>query len=669
MAVSAATTTLPAQDAALLELSLEELLEVRVQGASFFDETPLSSPSSVSLVERNRFASTAARTVGELLNTFPSTLSTVGSGHSRYVALRGYYGDGDPKGIAVRFDGVPLNRLRQASGAMELDGFDLSVLDRVEVVRGPGSVLYGNNAFHGTVNLQTVSLEESDSELRATIGTHDFGAVSGIGREQWANQALLASVAWRRLGNAHQDYRYIDPVDGVEKTGTRSLERESHNALLKYRADLGEQFTFEATGFYIDFQGNQLPGFGEFLGDSTMRGRDWSAYGSETGLLKLQGRWRTENIGTLEVAVFGWTNDDHFSVDLRGAIGVDQYLLDEWREEDFIGTSVIHRWSFANGSLLAYGYEYGNGVLGSFDFQLTGPGDFPILERTSRPESGYRREVHSLVLDGRQAIAAIDLDVVYGLRLDAYSDFDRQLSPRLGLIQKLGSGGRAKLIYGHAFRAPNLIELYGSPVYGFEEDLQPETLDSLEAVLQWRFESALLTLTAFRNWWSDRIGVFSETEENGNEILRYLNRGESEAHGIELESSFRWGSVSLDLSASYVKSRRVDLEMDFDAFPSLIANLRLGYTHAETWAVYLNNRIMQTERLSETEVPVPDAPTDDTFWRTDLVWQGKVMEGWNLEVAVRNLFNRANALPSARGHVRGLPDLGRDLSVSLRVGF
>ena len=237
----------------LWEMSLEELTRVRIQSSSYFEQSQMNSANSVSITHRQRWQEVAARNVGELLNTLPSTVAAPGFGQSRIVAIRGYFATGSARGTAVRFDGVPMNKLREGTGLMDLDGYDLDSLESIELIRGPGSALHGNDAFHGVLSLNSAAPQSTQSRTTLAAGSLEERSASLLHHHQGGVHAITAGLNYRDLPDEKQNYRYLDNNSNTLSTSQRRFQRLNQNLLLKYRYNHDDGRYFYANSYWLDF--------------------------------------------------------------------------------------------------------------------------------------------------------------------------------------------------------------------------------------------------------------------------------------------------------------------------------------------------------------------------------------------------------------------------------
>lgn len=181
----------------LTDLSLEDLLKLKVNtvyAASKFEQEIVQAPASVSIITAEEIQNHGYRTLADILRTVRGFYVSYDRNYS-YVGVRGFQRPGDYNGrILLLVNGHQLNDTIFESALLGTESpIALSVIDRVEVVRGPSSSLYGTSAFFGVVNLITktgktqngVTLEmQGASQMfrrgNLTAGGKTAGGVEGL---------------------------------------------------------------------------------------------------------------------------------------------------------------------------------------------------------------------------------------------------------------------------------------------------------------------------------------------------------------------------------------------------------------------------------------------------------------------------------------------------------
>ena len=114
------------------------------------------------------------------------------------MAIRGYSGVASARGIGTLLDGIPMNGPSFGSGQYTTQNIGLGVLERIEVIRGPGSALYGSDAFHGVIAMTAFESEKDITRMSAEGGIDNYYQTSlqhssGFGNDARVNIAVAAS--------------------------------------------------------------------------------------------------------------------------------------------------------------------------------------------------------------------------------------------------------------------------------------------------------------------------------------------------------------------------------------------------------------------------------------------------------------------------------------------
>lgn len=650
----------------LFDLSLEELMQITVSSTSYFDQPLMESASSVSYSNKARWDELGVRNIGELLNTQTSTVATPGYSKTRVIAIRGYYNYSIDTGVATLLDDVPINLLRYGTGSQSIDGFDLASLDSVELIRGPGSSLHGSDAFHGVLSMSTVAHGKSGVDTRFTAGTEDEQAASLVSRYSDDRQNLTTALAFRKIGDQALEYPYVDPITYQPETGTRSNSLENHNLVIKYRVATTDQTQYYLSGYHMQLDADQLTGLGRRLGADNMQDQDWSDYDSHLSLVKAGLDHQHNTHISSSVFAYYLRFEDESVVDLREAVTPFAFSQVTTTKEHHWGLKAVNRHTFVAGSNLAYGYAYHQSNNDEFAITRTLTTGTRLYEDT--PQKNAEENNHSLFVDGRYRFQLFGDQLstfVYGTRLDNYKHFDWQNSPRLGLIHNLDERHAAKLILGRSYRKPNTFEMYGSSNVVGNLDLEPETLDNIELVLQQTGTNLFSSITLFKNRWYDSIRVESYPTAANGILGKFENTDENESWGLELEVMGTWNRLRLDANASHIKSKNVDLDVAYEAFPDWMLNLGLGYQLSTQWDLYILNRYQHRRAASEPEYGVEPHLESDDFYRTDLTLSWIPAPNLVTRLAIRNLLDRENFMPGYSDRLAGSPDNGINGSLSV----
>jgi outer membrane receptor for ferrienterochelin and colicins len=194
----------------VMDLSFDELLAVnvdKVYGASKYEQDTTRAPSSVSIVTRDEFQKQGYRTLADALRSVNGLFMTDDRNYS-YLGMRGFNRPGDYNSrVLLLVDGHRMNDLVYDQGLYGTEGFlDTDDLERVEVIRGPSSSIYGNNAFFGVVNVLTRP-GHTINGLEATAQAGDEETFKGALRygKQWQSglEVFLSGTFYESSGEEH----------------------------------------------------------------------------------------------------------------------------------------------------------------------------------------------------------------------------------------------------------------------------------------------------------------------------------------------------------------------------------------------------------------------------------------------------------------------------------
>ena len=646
-----------------MQLSLSELLSVKVSVASLFDETLLEVGATTFKVSEDEWRQRAARSVTDTLLYMPATsiLPTIVGGES--VAIRGYASSGSSKGLATLLDGVHINNFANGSAFIDKPNIAWGNLKEVEFIRGPGSGLYGSDAFHGVVSMH--SYATSNDEVDVAVNTASTGYYSASARlSQSLLPALRLQLATSASGQQDQteDYRYTDPSDLTQKKGVRALKYNAQSLIAKLVSDGVTPIDFRLGLYYDTYEADQFYGVGTVFspGVSELEQRDTSDNDSEFSMANFFISGETWRQLRWELNGFYWRSNR------KTRVNRDTFFVAADEDELRYGLNYLIKYDKPQANthwLFSLGIDEKEVADDTQQQVISYEGD--LLREGPRPYNDIEREILNAFYQGKSRFWQGKFNVIYGIRYDDYSDFGDQLTPRLGLIFQPQSQTAVKLLYGNAFRAAIASEVSGVPNLKGSETLKPETLDSLELVVmhqrpQWRAE-----LVLYANRWRDGIVIDSSSDPNFDR--EYVNKGENRAQGLEC-SYLYWGKqLRLDLSLSYVESENELTGNDFVMFPKVIGVLGAGYRWPRQHIqLYINNRIHYDVQSYELSPAISESPDLPHYWRTDVNLTKRFGTDTRIYVNIRNLFDRDNVWATTVNTENGAPDEGINVELGVQ---
>ena len=614
---------------------------MNVTVVSLFDESLIEASSSVKVVNETAWLANGARRTNEVMTYQPSTISHPFLGGSNAFSIRGYSNSLSARGVATLLDGVPLNTYSFGTAQYFLANFDLGALNRAELIRGPGSAIYGSDAFHGVFSLTAFSSDKNSVETELGAGSPGYArGHARFSRQLGESSHISGAAASTHEGDSDIVFTTADPnVQGV-----REDAYTSKTTYLKAEHKLNDQWGADWGVYYNSWDGEKFPSFGE----STLGEDDISRGEQEFFMLKANLRHAFSQVRSIELKSFIWNTDQRFDYEFTPVPFQQQ-------EDRRYGLSVIIK-------------DEGNGKT---DRWLIGAGiDRTKIISTSvstgvQAFDGQERKISNVFADYRRVLLGGDLLLGLGARLDDYSEFGSHFTPRMSLIYLLGENESIKLLYGNAFRAPVGSEVTSSGVIQGNMDLKPETIDTYELIWMKQTSAYSLSTTAFYSEWTDGIVIIDDVTLPAPFTKRYVNQGKLKSKGIELESTLLMNQWKIDSAYSFVESEDVQKQEDFIAFPkhTLQFGAGTGITNK------LDFRFYNTAYFDVYANPAQTANKLGTIWQTNMHLNYLWYKNVELSVDIRDILNRKDPVPSLWGNDEGLPVDGIQISAYLKYTF
>lgn len=661
-APAAAPLALPARPGQDLgELSLEQLMDLpieQVYGASKYEQRVTQAPAAVTIVPGREIGLFGQKTIAEVLRGVRGFYVSYDRNYS-YLGQRGFLRPGDYNmRTLLLVDGHRINDSVYDSALLDRSGVvDVALVDRVEVIRGPGSSVYGSSAFFGVVNLITKSGKSVDgSEVSTEVaengtyaGRYTFGGMVGRDLELLVSASYYTSAGQGALYYPEFDQRISDDPNATNN-GV-ALDADAERAYQFFTDLRFHELTFSA---FASTRTKQVP-TASFLTVFNSRG-EWTR--DDRLYADLKYRHELDSGGELLLRAF-W-DDSHYlgyypSNYASPGDPPDVVLNRDMADGRWAGLEAQYTRQFAARHTVVLGAEYRRNyreVQLSYDdvapryFYVNDSRNGSILGLYTQAELQLRR----------------DLSLSAGLRFDDYFREDAQaLSPRLGLIYHPQPESTIKLLVGDAFRAPNAYE-QAYLVNG--ASLRAEKIRTWEITVdRYLGKNYKATLAAYHYQVSNLIDVVGDDDSYPSAI----NRGKTTALGLEAEFEARFGNGFL-ARASYAAQRSRDRSDGRDDpltnSPSGLAKLSLLaplWTHGMAGLELQYCGSMLTDAGVETEAFCVASLT---------LFQGEIAKGLSLSVGIRNLLDADYDYPGSSDHLQPvLPQDGRQLGLKVDYTF
>src|SRR3984885_6424466 len=518
------------------EASLEELGNIQVYSASKHMQSASDAPSSVTVIAADEIQKYGYRSLADILESVRGFYINYDRDYT-FVGVRGFGRLGNwNSSILLLIDGHRINDNVLGDGLVGPEFLvDLDLVDRVEIIRGPSSSLYGAQAFLAVINVITRKAPQLKG-VELSFAPASFGTYQGrasFGGQYRGIDLLLSGTFYNSQGPTLFFPQFDSPATNYGIT--RNTDYESFQHILATISFHG--FTLQGL-FSARDKGVPTGYFGAVFNDPRTRNLDYHQYFDLRYQHPAGEKWdfsaRTSYDQTrLQGPVVLPTGPP------GGSTAVDTYSFrgNWWDGEAKLSGTLFEKHRITVGTEIT-------------DNSRQDQGNFFENVFTTDPESSVIWAVY-----GQDEFAiASKLTLSAGLRYDHYSNFGGTTNPRLGLIYHLFDPTTLKLLYGTAFRAPEPYELtpdFGS-FYDDDPKLGPEKIRSVEGVVEQELgQHFTLSGGLFRNWLSDLITL--QTESNGQE--EYFNSDKAVDTGVEVELDGHLASgIKGTASYSYVNA-------------------------------------------------------------------------------------------------------------------
>jgi len=638
------------------------------------------APSVASVITAEDIAAMGATDLDQVMETVPGVhVSKLVTHNISSYQIRGITGNASNPQVLLLQNGIPMNTLYRGDKGEEWISQGLENVARIEIIRGPGSALYGADAFSGVINLITRKAADtpgtefgvrggSFNSRNAWVqhggqwGAVDVAAYLNVGATDGSKQIISADAG--RLHGATlapgPENNGFDAVDGSfnlgygkyrlnagyklrDNAGTgvgpaSALDPVGKEKSERISADLSWKDPQFAQNWELGYSGSYL----HYHEESIMRiyppGTTFTTGVLPNGVLSGPGRWEDQARVSGYAAYSGFSGHH-----LRLGLGHDNLNLYKVRtlRNYYIGTTPGPQFGVISPDL-----AFNGGQLVDYSVRL------PHL-------TTHDRKIDYLYAQDELKFAS-DWRLTAGVRHDNYSDFGGTTNPRLTLVWDATLDLTAKLLYGQAFREPSYNEMYGiNPNSNGNPNLIPETIKTLEAAFTWQARTdTRVNLNVFRYDMKDVIRSVQNAVPGTGSVFQ--NTGKQHGSGLELETTWD-ASSSVRLTGNYACQESVDEATQQDAgyAPHHHLYLRGDWRFASGWLSSTQiNRVMERMRpAGDTRPAVPDYTTVDMTVRTD-----HSKSRWEVSASVHNLFNATGLEPSlAPGTVipNDLPVVGR----------
>jgi iron complex outermembrane receptor protein len=638
------------------------------------------APSVATVITAEEIAAIGAADLDEVLETVPGMhVARSPLGYNPIYTIRGIYTQYNPQ-VLMLVNGIPITGAYFGDRSQIWAGMPVENIARIEVIRGPGSALYGADAFSGVINIITKTSADLDgSQLGLRVGSFNS-------KDAWVQYGGALGdydvSAYLRAGHTDGQRRiiaadaqsYYDSLLGTTASlapgpvnlGRNAIDGRFDLARDKWRLRVGFQQRSDAStgagvASALDPAGKN---YGErvstdltyqdanFVPDLDVTAQTSYLYITEQSDLTLFPPGSNFGYGAFPNGVIG--NPYKWERHLRFNLSAIYSGLQKHKLRFGTGTQNDDLYRIQETKNFSTPFP---GVLNSLGSVMDVTDTAPFI----RPHS---RRVNYVYAQDEWAFIQ-DWYLTAGVRRDQYSDFGGTTNPRIALVWETAYNLTSKVLYGRAFRPPSFAELYSinNPVTQGNPNLKPETNESVELAFAWQAASSLqANLNLFRYQMKD---ILRFVQDASTGISTAQNAGRQHGNGMEVELVWD-AAANLRLSGNYALQHSIDETTNQDAgnAPRHHAYARADWRFMPRWTLDTQLNYV-ADRKRE---PLDPRPPIADYHTVDLTLRSKNQSSdWDVAFKVLNMFNADAREPSpAPGLIpNDLPLAGRAWRVEL----
>ena len=549
------------------------------------------------IIHREQIEQINPRSVSQLLQSVPGLYIENASTGSRTntVYLRG----AEPNYTLVLINGVKVNDPSNSrGGAYDFSLLDVNSIERIEVVKGSYSSIYGSDAMAGVINIITRRpRSDFNAALRAELGSRAFRNTSVQASQRLGKGSFSLGASYKDEG------KQVDDGEYTEKSFVAKGDLKLNNDSKVY-----------FSGLYQNANSQSFPddsGGSEYAIIQSLDKTDSVQQNYTVGF-----EHRIEPLSMVKINYGEFQNTENFnSPGIFGAIPA--YNTDaDYKRHDL---QVSYSNSFSGLLEMNVGMEFENedasskGVLDPFGFNIS-------------TDFGLDRTLYAVFAETRYHIRP-DLRINAGLRNDVSKQYTDRLSPRIGL-QYQPNNTTYYINWSEGYKLPSFFAL-AHPLVG-NPDFKPESNESYEIGMRHKLPTMIdLDVAAFQNTYYDLIDF-------GDSFV-LVQRGEVQTKGVELILKKHYFN-NIDWQASYTTTR-FNIKNSTNTLlkrPEWLASVRLSWTQSTQLNITANANFVGP--IEDYAVPTGQR-TLDSYLKLDTSFNWKWRDNWNIQLAIDNILN------------------------------
>ena len=527
-------------------------LEESVVTATGFDDVQSNQIKNTTIVTAQDIHNKGYNTIEEILKRTPG-INFVNNGFGYIVDVRGQGVQGAAKNVKVLVDGSPLNILDMSHAILPLNSISVEDIEKIEIINGGGTVLYGGGTAGGVINVITKKTQEEPVKNKvyyqnSSFDTNKFGFGTSI---KFADNFLLDLGYENINGNG---YRRGDKRDGENLRGGFTYNI-SDNQTLRFKVTRYKEESKESDGITKTQLNNDRKQAGTTLTESDLDRTEYSL------------NYEIKPTDNLTFSLLGYNQKTIRDYDQEAPAGRMTHKTDGQFKDRKTGVDLKGKYNYGSGNVI-FGYEYikNNSNRSSYGaMYMRNRRLFP----TSTIDIDLQKNTHSAFVQGRHSLTD-KLEGTLGYRYE-HADYDIHRTDgrnvinkntkksnnayETGLNFKYSDTGNVYAKYERGYRSPSPTEMVDKSITrGYVlNNLKSEKYDTYEIGIKDMIGPSFVSLTGFYTNKNDEILIDMPSGHGLN--WTYKNLQKTERKGVELFAEQYFGTFRVNESVSYVDAK------------------------------------------------------------------------------------------------------------------
>ncbi len=630
---------------------LEQALSVKINTAARYEQTAAEAPSSVSILTAEDIKRFGYETLSDALGSISGFYISYDRNYS-FIGVRGFSRPSDFNNrIRILVNG---HTICESMDGTTFAGSELAMtmdaVERIEIVRGPGSALYGTGAMLAVINIVTKDSRTLDglevSTSSGSFGSRDISAVFSKDPSSTSHLTLTGRVAdsdgrkslyFREFDLATSNHGIAERLDWEKRhafTADLQLGKWKVNALYSSREKAIPTASYETT-----------------FNDERSRSQD--RYGFVEAL------YQTPLAATLQMTLRAYFDKYVY----RGWWPYEQEMAYDRMQGEIIGTEAQLIFDVASNQRILGVAEFQGQVKSQYEYW----GDISgLYTDINEPYNVVSLTVQDEYRPSRE------LSLFAGLRYDSYQRQGSYTAPRLGIVYAPTNRTSVKAMYGQAFRVPtNMERFYEDPNAGWKPNLNldAENIVTRELALEHQLSRDFQLSSSV---YSYRISkLLDPVTDPTDSLIQLRNIGSADAYGVELGLRALL-SHGFSAFANYTYERTSGSDVD-----GQLSNSPLNMVKFGVWSSFLRHFSGSAQMNYQSRRKTVNGTETGAFLLTDLQLQlepksshpsafGSMLNRTLLSFRVRNLFDQSYSHPGGFEHAEdAIPQDGRTYQLKL----